>query len=234
MVAEAAKLLHQGRRTRALDYLDAARKLAPNDGQVLGLRGVTLARMGRTEEAKRDLSRAAELRPDDPRAWANLATFLAETGQPDEARPAAARALELDPNDVGAKAVIDRMEHGGPTSTRLHMVSFIAGRENVWNRLGYILLGVSVVTTLLLIVNPPISATGQGYDALAKSLPRTDFFSLFEIFLWIFISMISLFWLVIDMVDRRSRFIWAIPQTICGLCGVAWFPLAVYFWIGRE
>ncbi|RYG41524.1 hypothetical protein EON79_20630, partial [bacterium] len=46
LVAQAAKLLHQGRRTRALDHLDAARKLAPNDGQVLGLRGVTLARMG--------------------------------------------------------------------------------------------------------------------------------------------------------------------------------------------
>lgn len=233
-MAEAAKLLHQGRRTRALEYLDAARKLAPNDGQVIGLRGVTLSRMGRPEDAKKDLLRAAELRPDDSRAWANLATFLAETGAPDEARVAADKALSLDADDPGAKAVIERIQDGRPIATRSHLVSFIASRESLWDRIGYTLMGVSAATTLLIILNPPIAMSGMGMQGLEKSVPRQDILSILTIFMWLFISMDCLFWLAIDMVDRRSRFIWAIPQTICGLCGVAWFPMAIYFWIGRD
>jgi tetratricopeptide (TPR) repeat protein len=82
----------------AINALEQAERLAPNNPEPIMLLAATLGDAGRNEEAKAKCQRVLELRPDNPFVLNNIAFLLAETnGNLDEALRLSQRALQKAP-----------------------------------------------------------------------------------------------------------------------------------------
>jgi Flp pilus assembly protein TadD len=82
---------------RALELLEQARALAPEDPQIAAEMGRIHLESGRPQDALREFGRALALTPRDPRALNNRGTALLALGQGDAARIDFEWALEIDP-----------------------------------------------------------------------------------------------------------------------------------------
>ncbi len=92
---------------KALDYIERAVELRPEDGYIIDSLGWALYRMGEFEDATRQLERAVERRPDDPTINDHLGDAYWRVGRYVEARYQWRRALVLKPTEEGAVAKIE-------------------------------------------------------------------------------------------------------------------------------
>ena len=223
--------MQAGKWRDALTRLNWAEHLDPQMTTATVLRGICLSRLGRWHDAIGPLSKAIAINPQDARALANLAAAYYETSQPEAARTHAEQALAIDSADPTALEVLSRMEQ----KVEPHLVSFLEGFDGPWRRIGWTIAILSLLTTIALAVHLPLTPPQMNTkDPLATIMPRTDGVSMAIVVAWLGLSLLGMTWLTIDLLDRRNRFAWLIPQLMCGFCGVAWFPLFVYFWIGRH
>ena len=230
-LAEGIALMKRERWRDALTRLNWAERKNPASITATMLRGICLSRLGRWHDAIAPLQRALVANPNDPRNLANLAAAYYGTSEFDLARDHAQRALSLDPDDPTARSVMDRVSR----NVRPHLVSFLEGFDGVWMKIGIALVILSLLTTLGIVLHPPITPPDPtSREPLAAILPKTDSLSVLLFVAWLGMSLVCLLWVTIDVLDRRNRLGWLIPQLTCGLCGIAWFPLLVYFWIGRQ
>jgi tetratricopeptide (TPR) repeat protein len=230
-LAEGIALMKRERWRDALTRLNWAERKDPSSITATMLRGICLSRLGRWHDAIAPLTKALEAQPNDSRSLANLAAALYGTSNFDAARDHAQRALDIDPTDPTAQSVMDRVSQ----NVRPHLVSFLEGFDGVWLKIGIGLVVLSLLTTLGIVLHPPITPPDpSSREPLAAILPKSDALSVTLFVAWLGMSLVCLLWLTIDVLDRRNRLGWLIPQLTCGLCGIAWFPLLVYFWIGRQ
>lgn len=91
-------LLHDklGQQQQALEQLEAARELEPENAVVLTHLGMVLGAMGKFPEAERELRRAVRLAPERPDAFVALGTLCFKRGLYLQAEQELARALEHD------------------------------------------------------------------------------------------------------------------------------------------
>ena len=82
---------------RALECLDHALRLGPDDGEALVQRGHLWSLLGQPARGLPDLRRASQVAPREHQSWHYLGLALMESDLPDEARAAFDRALELEP-----------------------------------------------------------------------------------------------------------------------------------------
>jgi len=82
---------------RALELLNQARELAPNDPDIAAEIGKTLLAEGQPDAALTEFARALALNPRDARCFNNRGVALQQLGQTEAARADFKRALELDP-----------------------------------------------------------------------------------------------------------------------------------------
>ena len=55
------------------------------------------------------------------------------------------------------------------------------------------------------------------------------------VFLMVFAALVGLVWTLVDVVDRRKRFVWLLPMFVCPLVfSLQALPLALYIFYGRE
>jgi tetratricopeptide (TPR) repeat protein len=87
----------------ALQPLERATQLLPDDPDCHGNLGAALRRMGRLEEAMRCFRRALGLKPGIPELWNNLGNVQKDLGQFDEAIASYGRALGLRPSFAQAR-----------------------------------------------------------------------------------------------------------------------------------
>lgn len=90
----------------ALELIDRALTIEPENGYYIDSRGWVLYRMGRRDEALSDLKRASQL-VEDAVILEHLGDVHLELGDREAARAAYERALELDPGNAGLKTKID-------------------------------------------------------------------------------------------------------------------------------
>jgi predicted O-linked N-acetylglucosamine transferase (SPINDLY family) len=88
----------QGRNEEALQEIDAALRLRPDDADAQLNRANVLKVLGRAQEALEGYARALELKPGWPQAENNRGTVLQATGRHEEALEAYDRALALAPH----------------------------------------------------------------------------------------------------------------------------------------
>ena len=93
------QLIGLGRHAEALEALNKAVSLVPNDGPAWRNRGLALLRMDRHDEALEALSRAIDLKSDDAAAWFLQAEVLVSLDRWEEAQDALGRATGLAPDD---------------------------------------------------------------------------------------------------------------------------------------
>ena len=94
----AVAYMHLGRHQRAVDDIDQALRLKPDDADNYYLRGVSYRALGKLEQAIADSSRAIGLDSNFAAAYANRAYAYKELGNTNQARNDAQRAQALDPS----------------------------------------------------------------------------------------------------------------------------------------
>jgi tetratricopeptide (TPR) repeat protein len=88
---------------KAIDYLQKAIQLVPNDGTVHGALGSVYADMGKVAEAQAELQKAADLNPAGASGYYyNLGVVMVNQAKMDEAAVALKKATELDPFNANA------------------------------------------------------------------------------------------------------------------------------------
>lgn len=103
---EASAFFQQGRQEEALQRIDLALTLNPQNFRMWNNRGHFLASMGRGEEALSSYDRALELNPLYLTALENRAYVLTDLGRTEEARAAWEDALAADPTNADAQAAL--------------------------------------------------------------------------------------------------------------------------------
>ncbi len=101
--------LQRGRLQQAGDLVDAALRLAPQDGQIWNTLGVLAVRARRGNDAAAALVRAAELRPGDVSPLLNLGILYDEARQPERAIAYLKLALARDPACQEARRRLNRL-----------------------------------------------------------------------------------------------------------------------------
>jgi tetratricopeptide (TPR) repeat protein len=253
LIEEATHALQSGDANRSLKAAEQAVVVDESIPEAHQLRGIALTRLGRVEEATIAFRRAIELAPYEPKHFYNLAVNLRDRNLADEAESMAREALRIDPSHSGARMLVRELtgtepplEAGDaqpvvPTIRQgyeepLHLLPFMYGMERVWNGIGYGFMALGLLLAVLFVTHYPIGLTGAKVPA--GQLPdvglRRDPLSIFVIYLYV-ISFISTFmWMLIDIIDRRRRFTWFVPLTVCGTFGFNVLPLAFYFFVGRK
>ncbi|MTH99435.1 tetratricopeptide repeat protein [Roseibium sp. RKSG952] len=98
----------------ALEMIETAVDLRPNDGYIVDSLGWVYYRLGRYEEAVRELERAVELRPSDPVINDHLGDAYWKVGRRNEARFQWNHARDLDPEEDELPKILDKIENGLP------------------------------------------------------------------------------------------------------------------------
>ncbi len=227
--SQALELLRSEKHSDALPLLDDLIAESPSNAKLLGLRGVTRARAGDVSGAEADLRAARELDPSDIKVAGNLASLLVGGEKRIEALLIAREVLEIDPQDATALSVLERDGQLPPAFQSL------VQREPFWSRvgIGVILLGIAV-TVALAVFQPITPPDMSAKEPISTTKPKSDMVSFLVLCAWISSGLASFSWLIIDMLNRKARIAWLIPQMVCCFCGLPWFPTAVYFLVGRK
>ncbi|MBC8158528.1 MAG: tetratricopeptide repeat protein [Alphaproteobacteria bacterium] len=97
---------------RAMDMIERAVKLRPNDGFIVDSLGWANYRLGKFGEAVHELERAIELRPEDPIINDHLGDAYWKVGRHKEAEFQWRRSLTLDPEDDLVPKIERKIERG--------------------------------------------------------------------------------------------------------------------------
>jgi tetratricopeptide (TPR) repeat protein len=97
------------RYTEALQYINQALELSPDDAAIIDSMGWVQYRLGNLEAAEQHLRRALELRQGDPEIAAHLGEVLWAQGHRDEARAVWQTALAEHPEDTILRETITRL-----------------------------------------------------------------------------------------------------------------------------
>jgi hypothetical protein len=157
----------------------------------------------------------------DAEAQYDLAVRLLERGKRDEAATAAGKALSLDPNHGGAAKVLAQCKRQSPYEPPKPLI----GLGRPWTNVGKGLLALCVVETSLLAAHVPFTPAMQ---------PKHDVLSVASLFLYVFCGLACVFWMTVDLIDRRERFLWLLPIWVCGLAALPALPLAFYLFVVRK
>lgn len=232
--------IHSVRAGKAEDGLKAVDHLieeAPQDAELHQIRGIALTRLERTTEALAAFRTATELEPTSHRHHYNLAWHLYQLGQAEEARTALQASLAILPDNPAAKRLRDAIDGKADlVDVPSHILPWLDGRESAWDRAAYGLMALGGLLAGLMIFRFPASPTGAAVKKgqLPDVALRTDALSQLTVFLFVLSTVATFMWLLADVVDRRKRFTWLIPATICGLFGLNVVALALYFFVGRR
>lgn len=93
-----AALGQTGRNTDAVEPLQKAAALSPNDAEAHFNLGITLKELGRLDESAVSYRRALQVNPDYAEACTNLGNALKELGRLDESAASYRRALQIEPD----------------------------------------------------------------------------------------------------------------------------------------
>ena len=116
-----------------------------------------------------------------------------------------------------------------------HVLPFMRGMNKPWDAIGYCILGLAVVVALLWIFAKPIAPTGKLMPN--SKLPDVELvktpLAMLTVFLTIFSDVATFLWILADIVDRRSKYIWLMPLIPFGYFGLHAIPLGLYHFFGR-
>jgi tetratricopeptide (TPR) repeat protein len=209
----------------------------PSDAEAFQIQGLALAKQGETEAATAMFREAARLAPTEAKHRYNLGAHLAEQGLREEARAEVAEAVRLAPSHADAAYLLDVLEgRTEPKPTFRHLLPWMRGRESLWELTGRALMGLGLVLAGLMITHIPAQPTGKAVPKgqMPDVALRADALSQLTVFLFVVSTLATFVWMLTDIVDRRKRFTWLVPLTICGVLGLNVLPMALYYFVGRK
>ena len=107
----AEALWQRGDRAGAIQQMEEARALAPDDGTVATRAGEMYLAVNNLDSAETSADAAVALTPEAPESWLLKGRIAARRGRHEDALADLHRALSLSPNDTGALAELAALHH---------------------------------------------------------------------------------------------------------------------------
>ncbi len=105
LLEQARQLLQAQNYPEAINSVEKALQIAPDEPSALTLKGQILGSMGRFQEALATVDQLGQANPNNPLAWSMRAVLLSNIGQHQAALAAIERSLELNPGDPETYAI---------------------------------------------------------------------------------------------------------------------------------
>ncbi len=109
-IDQATQSIQGGMFNQAIELIDQALALQPDNGEAYLLRGVALSQVNQPQAATEAFQKAVMLQPTNSKAHFNLAVHYSRLGQKDLGLDAAQEALRLDPAHAGARDLVTQLE----------------------------------------------------------------------------------------------------------------------------
>lgn len=106
----ATQAIQDGQAARALELVEQAISLDPNQADAHLLKGIALAQSNQPDAATAAFRQAIHLAPDSAKAYYNLATHQYQQGQRAEALAMSREALRIDPSHAAARNLVALLE----------------------------------------------------------------------------------------------------------------------------
>ena len=257
LIDQASQAIRSGKNSEALRLLDQAIDDAPDSAEAYDLRGIAFAQTGRAEAATESFRRACTLEPS-AKSFFNLAVHLFNIGDKVESLETVRRCLELDPESTEANALAAKisgkagelrfsaMGHSvDPTSLaykrrygfgRKHLFAVLAENQEQWVALGWVIVGLSVLSALLMKIAPPFQTPSKfnSHDVLAGLRPIASPAAFANISFFLTMVLASMIWTTLDLIDRRGRALWMVPMMLCCFTCAPCVSQSLYILIGRR
>ncbi len=245
--------LQSGNLEEAKRHAEIAIELDAGSAEAFSLYGVILTRTREDEAATDAFRKAFMLQPNEARHSYNLAAHLYARGDEQGAADMLRQSLNASPGNMMAGSLKDRMakprtqepveldlpgivEHQGEAveSQDAHALKFMRDMEVPWTATGwaFVILGY-IVVLMLIVFNPFVLPVGQGADAGLPTLsPKPS--GIVTMFLWVMSGVLSFFWMLVDVVDRKMKLVWLVPMVACCSCGFYAAPHTLYMLMRRK
>jgi tetratricopeptide (TPR) repeat protein len=234
-------LIDAGRFDEAAEFARQTLEQIPDDPTLTMLRGLALVQAGRVDMGTSVLKMATELDPNNPEPFHNLAVALLNQGNAQEASTYAQEALRLDPEHEGAMRTLqacqahpqeasfeaslpnsprDNIESSamsvrpGPDDLPVHILHL----GEAWTYVGFVLCAYCIVSFTVLIFHPFVDEKGLRHESGA----------IVSFFLYVTSGLAAVIWTLIDIIDRREKFVWLLPMWVCGFAALPVLPLSLY------
>lgn len=107
---QATQSIQGGMFNQAIDLIDQAIAIDPNNAEAYLLRGVAMAQTNQPDGATESFQKAIMIQPTNAKAFFNLAVHQSRMGNKTQALDASREALRLDPAHAGARELIVQLE----------------------------------------------------------------------------------------------------------------------------
>lgn len=238
---------------RGLRAADEAIQLDATYAEAHSARGVILAAKGESRAALASFKSAHKLARTAPRYSYNLAAQQYVLKDFRAAYNAAREALKDDPKfekAIRLQEWIDAQDYDQtvtfdiPKVTRVvdekpvpgpgHALPFMVGMEQPWRIAGWAFVAIGVLAAIMNIVFQPIMPPAENAkDQVMFNLAQTPG-AMAAVFLMTISGVLTLMWMMIDIVDRKARLIWMIPAVVLCTCGMHALPQALYMGMRKD
>ena len=249
LIDSALKALKKANYEQTLTLLDQAAAEDPDNAEIFELQGVAFAKLGKGEAAGHAFKKATVLAPTAKNFY-NYAIHLKEIGEKYKALEAAKQALTLDPKHQNAKILAATLaerasdlrigtkdqENSKVGLGKKHLFRDLSEHQREWVMLGWTIVGLSILATILIKFNFPFTApvkpdfknTMLGY----KPMKSPSAFLTIGFFATMILA--SMIWTSVDLIDRRGRALWMVPMMICCFLFLPFVPQSLYMVAGRK
>ena len=107
---QATQSIQGGMFNQAIDLIDQAIAIDPNNAEAYLLKGVAMANTNQPDGATEAFQKAIMIQPTNPKAFFNLAVHQSRMGNKTQALDAAQEAMKLDPAHAGARELVGQLE----------------------------------------------------------------------------------------------------------------------------
>jgi hypothetical protein len=112
---------------------------------------------------------------------------------------------------------------------------------STWTTIGWIVVAVGIIITVIswsmqfgqisqMLSDPAAFQRQQSANPFADLTGGRMVLSIFSLI----VSAGSLTWFIVDIVDRRTSWVWIVPYVLCCCCGLQPAVMAIYMLAGRK
>jgi tetratricopeptide (TPR) repeat protein len=249
----ARRSLQSGQAAPALALLTQANVLEPNSPSTLMLQGIALSRMNQPAAASDAFRQAIAVAPNDGKILFNYAIHLYSYGERQEALAAVQSALKANPEHAGSLELAGKIERdlglgpgfirastphqpppqyrGGYEAQEVHTIPLLGRISIAWTCFGWFLAIVSAgVLILFVAILAQSSQAPGGYGDALSAGPLSGVLKI----TYMISLLATIFFSVMDLLDRRGNWTWLVPLVLLSFVGLGWIGLPLYLLSERK
>lgn len=257
---KATNLINSGNYAEALEAARTVLVSDPTNVSAKLIEAIGLSQLGNARDASEAFAQAVEFGPDSVKAHFNAAVHEFNAGNVVLAQTLLDRALQLDPDHEGSKALLQRVGHPpkpdatptveNPLSNyqRVSQQSMEVPYEGIelisklgkgWNVIGFAIFLASFAVFMIIVASLFSHWTAISAAVDQSNLNQAQKLAMEATPTWIQgvdfgLRLMSVVWMIMDIVHRKTGFGWLIGHIPCTCCGFSFIVQPIYMLFGRK